>query len=77
LSKATEYQKLNELTSRAAMIALYDKTITPYLADGENWASQLYKGWTGQHAMHALLQQPINDVVWGSCPPPPPEPLNS
>ncbi|GAB1316433.1 hypothetical protein MFIFM68171_06643 [Madurella fahalii] len=62
LSKAPQYQTLNELTSRAGMIALYGKTINPYLADGAKWAEQLFTSWTGKHALHALMQQPINDA---------------
>jgi hypothetical protein len=63
LSKAPQYQTLNELTSRAGMIALYGTTINPYLPDGATWAEQLFTGWTGHHALNALLQQPINDAV--------------
>lgn len=45
------------------MIDLYGKTITPYLAQGDYWAGQLLTGWTKQHALAALLRQPINDAV--------------
>ncbi|KAK4174090.1 hypothetical protein QBC36DRAFT_303126 [Triangularia setosa] len=62
LSKTDQYQTLNALTSRAAMIALYGNTINPYLPDAANWAQQLFNGWTGKHALNALMQQPINDA---------------
>ncbi|KAK4203359.1 hypothetical protein QBC40DRAFT_262471 [Triangularia verruculosa] len=62
LSKTDQYQTLNALTSRAAMMALYGNTINPYLPDAANWAQQLFNGWTGRHALNALLQQPINDA---------------
>jgi hypothetical protein len=45
------------------MLDLYGKTINPYLPDGQNWAKQLFAGWTGKRAMDALLRQPINDAV--------------
>jgi hypothetical protein len=50
------------------MIVLYGDTINPYLADAANWAQQLFNGWTGKHALNALMAQPINSAVCLSYP---------
>ncbi|KAI1435344.1 hypothetical protein GGR50DRAFT_687065 [Xylaria sp. CBS 124048] len=72
LSQSEEYNDINRLSSRSAMLTLYDKNLEPYLTNNpDKWADDLCDQLLGdRHQMMVFINNPIpdgNNVVNKQC----------